>query len=230
MVKCVDIVRGKEQLAPFLALFGSRSKFCGGFIRYACSPNTEPALAGDLDCYPNNMEDYDAFKSELTQMGYKPFESAVASSYYFESGPLKGAIKLQVIKPINAGAIVASGTMDDIINSFDFTVVRIGIPANSTLSFAWADDDFLQDELHKNIRIKNIHCPISAIKRIAKYVNKGYTIKPFELLKLYEDWDKRTPEYKTELVDGLKQMKDARVWWEIDAETRDRIQTILYVD
>ena len=113
---------------------------------------------------------------------------------------LNGYPTLQLIKPVEEGAIVAVGEMEDILNNFDFTVVRCGLISSTEIM---ADIDFLKDEQKHILRIKNIHCPISSMLRCMKYSRKGYCIKPMEVLKLFADWDNRNDEYKERLYDFL---------------------------
>lgn len=227
-MQVLKVIRGVDKVAPLWALWGDKIKICGGYVRYMCSPCVSPAEAGDIDIYPNDMAAHESILQDLGKMGYKEsFTSPVAVSFFTEHGPLEGVPKLQIIVPKNEGAIVADGTLEQIINSFDFTVVRIGL---TSLSEALADDDFAKDELNKRLSIKNIHCPISSVKRIAKYTTKGYRIHPFQILKLYEDWDKRSPEYKQELTEGLGILASAENFWDVDEDTRGRIATLLYTD
>lgn len=224
----VDIIRGKGHAATVRAVLGNDVILCGGYVRWMCSPSANPAKAGDIDVYTSGAAAFSQAVSDLNTLGYKPvYESPVASSFTFNAGPLEGLPKLQLIRPVNAGAIVAQGSLEEIIQSFDFTVVRIGL---SDLDFAVADRDFIKDEMAKRLTIKNIHCPISTIKRIAKYTAKGYAIAPFELLKLYDNWDARSSVYKDELRQSLAEMAAATSWWSLDEDTRNRIQTLLYQD
>jgi hypothetical protein len=83
--------------------------------------------------------------------------------------------------------------METILENFDFTVVRIGL---SNPEVALADADFMHDEEKHQLRIKNIHCPISSTYRVMKYRSKGYWPPTLEILKLFFDWDERDEEYK----------------------------------
>lgn len=110
-----------------------------------------------------------------------------------------------MIKPIREGKIVASGEMKEILENFDFTVIRCGFTSSQEIL---VDADFLHDEERKILRLKNIHCPISSTLRCMKYAAKGYWLKPFETLKLFLDWDSRSDEYRNKLVDFLEKSKE----------------------
>jgi len=110
-----------------------------------------------------------------------------------------------LIKPIREGKIVASGEMKEILENFDFTVIRCGFTSSQKIL---VDADFLHDEERKILRLKNIHCPISSTLRCMKYAAKGYWLKPFETLKLFLDWDSRSDEYRNKLVDFLEKSKE----------------------
>ena len=107
---------------------------------------------------------------------------------------------MQLIKPMEEGVIITKGDVEIILQNFDFTVVRIGL-VNQTC--ALADADFLHDEAKKFLRIKNIHCPISSTYRVMKYNRKGYWPSTGQIVKLFLDWDDRTPEYKSKIIEFL---------------------------
>jgi hypothetical protein len=96
------------------------------------------------------------------------------------------------------GAIVTLGTMEEILENFDFTVVRAGILNSKEVM---VDEDFENDEKHLYLRLKNIHCPISSLLRCCKYARKGYFMRPIEALKLFNDWTDRGDEYRSRMVE-----------------------------
>lgn len=225
-MEILRVIRGQEIIAPVYSLFKD-TKIIGGFARWAVSPAVNPIPSGDIDLYSLNQEVYKANREILSGLGYKKplIDRNVAATYVFDKGRLKGLPPIQLIVPMKDARTITEGPMEEIINNFDFTVVRVGIEVN--MIFAQADEDFVKDEMSRTIRIKNIHCPISAVKRIAKYIKKGYYIEPIEILKLYDDWDARGPGYKQELIEGLNLLKKGAT---LTPEQRTRIASLLYVD
>lgn len=170
----------------------------GGYVRWMCSTRYNVERPGDVDLFPKEEGNEEAFHEYLLSKGFEVrHESEVAYTYNrHERLPYRLWPNLQVIKGFRDGATVTVGSLEEIINNFDFTVVRVGL-INKT--YALADPDFKKDEEAKRLRWKNIHCPISAVIRACKYVKKGYSVRPMEVLRLFHDWDDRSDEYKERL-------------------------------
>lgn len=116
-----------------------------------CSPAVEPAKASDIDIYSQTEEVYEQVKKTLIGLELKQkHENGVSVTFkriQDQKHLLFGTPIIQLIKPIREGAIIANGTLEEIISNFDFTVIRIGL-LNPTE--ALADRDFLHDEEKKN--------------------------------------------------------------------------------
>ena len=68
-----------------------------------------------------------------------------------------------------------------------------------------ADERFLEDELRMKLTLRNIRCPISiAAGRLPKYARKGYSMTFMESVKLFYDWDRRSPEFKEKLIEYMQ--------------------------
>lgn len=195
---------------------------CGGYVRWMCSPRVTPVAAGDIDIYCKTMDIYNRVRAHLTtnivSVKYTNDVSTTFFKPFNSTNPLFGLKEIQLIKPMNQGAIVTEGSLQEILHNFDFTIARIGIDYNLwTGKLALADSDFDTHEIGKKLVFKNIHCPVSSLFRCIKYCNKGYRLKTAEIIKLFLDWEKRTPEYKREIVsffgdfEAGKQMSQAAV-------------------
>jgi len=201
---------------------------CGGYVRYMCSPAITVFPAGDLDIYFPSDEAHDDFiilmdeKYNLT-VKHENGVSTTFSKITDSEHALFGSPTIQLIKPIKEGAIVATGTMETILENFDFTVVRIGLLSPST---AMADADFLHDEAKHILRLKNIHCPISSTLRCMKYSRKGYWLPPMQVVKLFIDWDNRDQEYRDKLVDFLKQANEGEGLTQAEVEQMEALMRI----
>lgn len=175
---------------------------CGGYVRYCCSPRPNPVPGSDVDIYCKTDEVYDALKNwfQMIKLESK-HENDICITYKRpKEGTYAYAPPIQLIKPIREGKIVANGTMEEILSNFDFSVIRIGILSPTT---AMADKDFLEDEKKMLLRLNNIHCPISSTMRCMKYAKKGYWIRPYEVLKLFSDWESRSDSYRMKVADFL---------------------------
>ncbi len=198
-----------ENLYNFLFVKTGKYKgmvfICGGYVRYICSPRRKPDPAGDVDIYVADPEIFPVLIDdfEKTFKLKRKHENEVSITYERAEKadhPLFATPPVQFIKPENKGKIVATGTLDEILENFDFTVIRAGMP---DFGMARVDADFMHDEAHHLLRLKNIHCPVSSLLRCYKYARKGYFMRPMEALRLFVDWENR--EDKADAGDGLSQ-------------------------
>lgn len=197
----VGVERGFEQIKDIYQIATREGAFiAGGYVRYMCSLNSKPAPADDVDVFPTDAETVDrVFKALRRELGYRTdrqSDVAYTLSHYQSDKPT-----VQIIKPIERGGLKTFGTLEEIIGSFDFTVVRIGLMSESV---ALADECFLNDEFFKELNVRTINTPIAVVLRAQKYAAKGYTMSPIEFLKLFQDWDGRTPEFRQRLTDLLE--------------------------
>lgn len=226
----LPIIRGFDKLYPAWSLWNRKAQFAGGFPRWMASPLIDPVEAGDIDVFPNNEQAFKEIIEDCRSAGCTPvsdtFTAVTMSDPLY--GRLKGSPKLQIIKPVNQGAIVARGNLWEILSNFDFTVVRVGILSDSQVM---ADAQFLEDESNKKLRIKNIHCPISSTLRFMKYAKKGYSARANDVLPLFIDWEKRDDAYKNTIKENLPKLAvpltDANA---LTDEVREKLTMVLYID
>lgn len=261
----VSVHRGTAEISEFLDMAHRHNAvICGGYPRYCCSPKKDPVIAGDVDFFPRTEEALGGLCQELERVGYtKKHENHVSITYGYDGTDDRWRLKPvpQVIKPVREGKIVTYGPVEEILENFDFTVVRIALIRVETCaacncgveahdmdqattkhpcavcqcenyqpgSLAWgalADEDFTEDERNTHIRIKNIHCPISSTLRCMKYARKGYFAGPSEVLKLFQDWDKRGPEYRKRMEELFTTSKMGS----ITQKEIDELEDMLRVD
>jgi hypothetical protein len=103
-----------------------------------------------------------------------------------------------LIKPVKEARIVARGTVEEILNNFDFTVTRVAVLSDK---MCLADVYFQSDDKANRLRLRNIHCPVSSLLRVCKYARKGFWIPARQAVKLFADWEMRSPEYKSKILD-----------------------------
>ncbi len=179
---------------------------CGGYARYCASPRYKPVPSGDVDLFPQTNEVSAVLLEQLTELGFEvKHENDMAITLKTEPDLEDWADprwtytpRLQIIKPVVEGRVVSVGDVETILDNFDFSVVRAAIISPTEVL---VDEHFLGDEQNLNLRLLNIHCPISSTLRVIKYTGKGYHIRPFEITKLFLDWENRTSDYRARLVD-----------------------------
>jgi hypothetical protein len=194
-----------------------------------CSPLAKPVPASDLDIY---SEDDDTFKEvkKLMEKNFhmkKKHENALSLTFAKQKDlnhPFYSSPTIQLIKLLQEGKVVTKGNLATILANFDFSVIRLGLISSTA---AMADSMFLSDELKKRLRIQNIHCPIPSSFRIAKYVAKGYYAPPSEVIKLFQDWDNRTPEYRRKLIDEFIKIRNGQ---ELTQKEIDQLEALMRID
>ena len=200
----VDVKRGLFEIEHLLDTLSEYNAFiCGGYVRYMASPNTNPVPAGDVDVYCIDPDTFSDLKERFQKDGLKiRHENPMAITYRRCKGDhiYSACPTIQLIKPIKEGKIVAFGSMKEVIENFDFTIIRIGLDPNDKYQ-ALADADFIHDEKNLILRLKNIHCPVSSTLRCMKYAKKRYWLPAFQTLRLFLDWDQRSDEYREKLFE-----------------------------
>lgn len=186
-----------------------RAMICGGYARYCASQLPNPAPAGDCDLFPQSEDGHLALIEELKAIGFEiKHENEISVSFQrlekHDDPRWLVCPKLQVIKPMTEGAIVTVGKMEDVLNNFDFSIVRAGILDHETVM---VDSQFLEDDKAWRLRLMNIHCPISSTMRCIKYSKKGYWLGVGESVRLFLDWNERGAEYQAKLIDLIGKMK-----------------------
>ncbi len=204
----IPIMRGVFEIEPLLDLCDKHGgKIIGGYARFCCSTREQVVKAGDVDIFPvgeteeESKRVFEGHQAALALAGLKiKHENNVSITYELaETAPFNRCPTIQLIKPILEGAVVTMGSTETILDSFDFTIVRVALNADRKTATAWAS--FIDDEQRKRLRILNIHCPISSLLRVMKYGRKGYYMRPVEALKLFQDWDLRSDDYKKRMQD-----------------------------
>lgn len=206
----LPIMRGFSEIALLWELSQKHnSMICGGYARYCLSQVAKPFHASDADLFPQSEEASAGIVEELKGLGFKvKHENEISVTFSrredHENPRWRVCPTIQIIKPVIQGAIVTVGPVRDVLDNFDFTIVRAAI--TSPLE-GIADADFLEDDSSCKLRLKNIHCPISSLMRCVKYSKKGYWLGVRESVKLFLDWNERGPEYQEKLVDLVMKMK-----------------------
>lgn len=204
----VPILRGFTEIRELYNLVYPLGGFiCGGYVRWMVSPRRDVTTASDVDVYCRNDDTFERISEELTKKyGLQiRHENEVSLTFIISDKYFRACPPIQLIKPIREGRIVSSGSVRDILENFDFTVIR---GALVTRDEALVDADFMHDESFRILRIKNIHCPISSTLRFCKYCEKGYWAPPMQITKLFIDWDNRSKEYKDRIIGYLKMAEE----------------------
>lgn len=227
------VLRGFTEIKPVYEalLWGVPNMIivCGGYVRFMCSPNRNPSKPSDLDLYSVDETTFRKLRKQMLEKHQMKIrhENEMALTLgkpELAEHPFAFCPTIQLIKPIQEGAVVARGSIETILENFDFTVIRCGLLSYDT---ALVDADFMHDEEKKIIRIKNIHCPISSTLRCMKYSKKGYWLPPTQALKLFLNWENRDEEYRLKLIDYLEKTEAGEG---LTQEQIDELEKLMRID
>lgn len=202
----LPILREQETIDLIFSLTEGLGFICGGFARYCISQSKIPIVPNDIDIFCETEEVYEKIASlfEKANNVKKGRKTKIETKYKIQLGNKTGFHQeyygVQLIKPTQIMNMISVGDVYTILDNFDFTIARCAIlPDNKTVAHV----SFMAHELMKTLVITNIHCPISSLKRVIKYCQKGYTVESFELLKLFIDYENRSTEWKKTIANGL---------------------------
>lgn len=201
------IVRHLDIIKLIFELSGGEGFISGGFARYCVSKNEDAIIPNDIDVFCRDEETFKRIESrmkshpEMKRKGKTEIETKF--EYRMSSGFHKNYYSIQVIKPTQIMNMVSDGDYARVLDNFDFTISKAAILNSSEDIFAVVHKDFHEHDAANKLVITNIHCPISSMKRVIKYCNKGYHIESSELLKLFKDYENRSPEWKDLVNKGL---------------------------
>lgn len=198
------IVRNKELLLDlFENIIQGDGFVCGGFARLSISESSNPIPCGDIDIYCRGQAQFDAILLRMKKLGY--FEQRTSEAANTMRSSFGGSLPIQLIKPLNQGhVLLTSENPEDILDNFDFTIARAAITQESLKDDQGiADVDFPEHDKKKLLKVKNIHCPIAQVYRIAKYIEKGYWCNIQTIIQVFEDWIERPDSYKRKIRDVI---------------------------
>lgn len=171
----------------------------GGHARWMASTFSDSVLnptcrSSDIDIFCVDEASYSNVKALFLYRGMKPFaKSKWALSYLGYGLPYP----VQLIKPVPGDK-----TIDDFLGRFDFSVCRAIILDEYT---AYVDYQFEEHEKNRRLAIRHFDMK-TVIPRLAKYLDKGYSIGQFDLLRVFSctSMNRFTPEETERLIVYLR--------------------------
>lgn len=201
-----------------------------GFIGGGCvrSLHQNSAIT-DIDIFCFAEKNYSIIRDSIVKLGFEEIYSNPMLTKFRRidvDDELDNNVTkfIEVISPRQERRLLTFGQPEQVISNFDFTICRAAL-LNATT--ALVDDCFESDVEDKRLRIRNIVCPLTTTKRIAKYGSYGYKIGVSEAIKLFSHWDSMSFEDRTDLVKMLKAVENHE---ELTAEQEQIMKAIVYVD
>lgn len=84
---------------------------------------------------------------------------------------------IQIVKPREIRNGFTYGSPEQVVDSFDFSVIRafiIGVGNRPMDWYCYVDRNFYIDNAFRHLRFMNSHCPVGSQRRLQKYIKKGY--------------------------------------------------------
>lgn len=189
--------RGMRYIKRILdSIRNKKAYICGGYARYILSSNKNPAKAKDIDIFFVDSTTLAEVQAELEHKGWmeiRQSEFAITLQRAYFHYPI------QLIKPVEG-----LDTVQAILDNFDFTICAAAIWAVEDKLHTLAFNTFAYDEVIKKlhlVRPENTSKlnPLDYLKRIERYVSKGYSCSSAVYIKLLEIW-RNYPEVEREKI------------------------------
>lgn len=201
MLTNVNVLRGFEPITDIFDVCASVGGIiAGGYVRWMCSPNVEPALPGDVDVFPriNGIE-----KALVSALEAKGYQLMTESETGFELA--RGSeIRVNVIK--SNEVLRTTGDITHILSGFDFTIIQAALLNMTT---ALVHPDFLVDEGAMLLRSNHVHNPVATLERALKYARKGYAMSASQVVSILDTWFEFSPERRASIADKALGTADA---------------------
>lgn len=191
----VPVKRGFKEirnLYGFLGLY--RAYICGGYTRYMASPNDNTPLPGDIDIFCEDVEVFYSLTEQFYEAGLeKKMHTSFAIKYRIPEDKnhlLYTPYPIHLVFPMDKkeAGFVMSGSIERILTFFDLTIVRCGL---LNQYYILADPAFISDEEQKNLKLRRTNYPPGNLKRMFKYVKRGYNVpNSYELNKIFKTQQK----------------------------------------
>lgn len=150
-------------------------------------------IAGDIDIFfdsgetfekvfnmlldPPDSEDAWAYRGYSTTVSLQDVRNDKTIRFVKFTNSDPSRLPIQLIK------MVWFSTKQDIIDSFDFTVTQFAMDTNEAVYNPLAMIDLFK----KRIVVHKMQYPVTTLRRLIKYSNKGYYVSPMMLLKVAEE-------------------------------------------
>lgn len=182
-----ETLRGFEHIAELYDFINRNCHafFAGGWVAHMAGANNNPS---DIDIYARDWESANAIASYLeTKMGMK---IVVDNEYLITLDNPENSKMLLPVQIIKGNVFE---NPEDIISAFDFSVCRAVLLSPTTIL---GDCELL----NRNAKIRRMKGAVRTMRRVFKYMNKGYQFSDEQLEKIvnHADTDENDVEYDTD--------------------------------
>lgn len=108
-------------------------------------------------------------------------------------------LPIQVVSPHESEFEKMYGSAEEVLSQFDFTINQFALQKRDGEYVLIYTDEAIRDNNARQLVVNHVNAPLPMAHRVAKYVKKGYSIKPRQWVAIFEGWDARPQEYKDDL-------------------------------
>ncbi len=189
-----------------LDVIGDDGFIAGGMARqYAYTYDvlsTKPPEPRDIDIFPARKGTVEnpvkpSLNRRIRDLGYTETYTTIHSTEFHK----EGLHPVQVVMPHESEFEKMYGTAEEVLSQFDFTINMFALQKRDGVYVLIYTDEAVRDNELKQLVINHVNAPIPMAHRVAKYVKKGYSIKPRQWVHIFDGWDKRPTEYRQRMLD-----------------------------
>jgi len=207
----VPVRRGFKDIKNLYGFLGLYSAYiCGGYVRYMASPDDNTALPSDIDIFCRDDSVFKDIYTEFDKVGLEESSnSLVAVTYKIPDDKnhlLYTPYPIQLVRSANDNGFITCGNIEEILTEFDLTIIRCGLKDEHTIL---ADPTFIENEKDKELILRKVQFPPINMKRLFKYVSRGYNIPSSSEIEKVIEAHKDTSDYKI----TKKEVDNRSMWW-----------------
>lgn len=176
----------------------------GSAARSAILGNDEEP--GDIDLWLRDGSDSTLAEAcrRLVALGYE--ETLRLRAVTFQRKSVTGkSLPVQIVIPFKDDYTLTYGEVRDVLKQFAFTAQQFAVELKDGKLYGTYSRRGVEDARARRLEIAFIGSPIFTIWSGLKYTEKGYTLGVPALKQLFEAWDTRSPEWKS---DEFKRVTD----------------------
>ena len=203
-------MRSDETVVEVMRHLNPHGYLAGGYVRWMMSDSAIDF--GDADVWCPRFESFDKMRGIMASAyNMDGHEQPYSWDYYFET-PERN-VTISIIKPISVPGRVMFGSPNQVIAKFDLSFLR-GWSMTGQNMPTWESRSDLIDAWNDTIRVVNITSYLGNMRRLQKYIRKGFTVPDSEWIKLAEFY-KENGYGGQDTVDSTSMsamLSDGRIW------------------
>ena len=169
-----------EHVFQYASKYNFNEWFVAGGAVLSTIRNGKIDIDQDADIYFRIINDLNTFKNELINRGYV---ITIETKSYKEFSCISEVVELKKTNTNTIDLICINKSIQEYIDEFDFTVCKCAVTTNDF----YCCDSFFEDMGKYRLRIDKKLYNKNFIKRLQKYIQKGYSANEEDLVNIFMD-------------------------------------------